>query len=335
MTRRTGPHVLYAHFHPVGGGPLGARSYEALLALLGQVTPVVQALPPDAALADVGGALRYFGRDATGLATLIRVRALARYGADCTIGVAGNPLLARMAAHDGPSGAVRTVPDEPEAVAAFLARKPVAALHGVGPATARRLCSYGLDSAGRVAAAPLGTLQRILGAAAGRRIHEQAHGIDPARVTPNAPARSVGGERHFGRDELDPVRHRAALLSLTEELGARLRATGQVTRSLTLTVRYADRSTTVRARALAEPTGHGVPLAAAGYRLYESLGLQRARVRALSLRAEGLAPAEGAPRQLTLDQADDKARRIEEAVDRARVRFGPRAACLAATAGAA
>jgi hypothetical protein len=59
--------------------------------------------------------------------------------------------------------------------------------------------------------------------------------------------------------------------------------------------------------------------------MYEALGLQRARVRALALRAEGLDSAEQASYQLTFDPVDEKVRRIEEVADRARARFGPRA----------
>ncbi len=329
------PHVLYVHFHTPSGEPLAEEAYPPLLALLGEITPVVEALPPDAALADVRGSVRYFGRTAAELAALIRVRALALYATDATVGVAGNPALARMAAHDGPPGAVRALPAEPEAVAEFLAAKPAAALHGVGPATAQTLSRYGLDSVGRIAAAPLGTLQRILGATAGRQVHERARGIDATPVTPNAPARSVGGERRFDRDELDPVRHRCALLSLTEELGFRLRGEGQAARSLTLTVRYADRSATTRTRALPEPTAHTAALTDVVYRMYASLGLQRARVRAVALRAEGLLSAELACRQLTFDPGDDKARRIEAVADRARAKFGVNAIRPASLRGVA
>ncbi|MCM2387370.1 hypothetical protein [Streptomyces albipurpureus] len=54
-----------------------------------------------------------------------------------------------------------------------------------------------------------------------------------------------------------------------------------------------------------------------------SRGLQRARVRALTLRAETLRPAATTPLQMTLDPADDRALHLEAAVDRARARFGP------------
>lgn len=301
--------------------------YEAvlpqLLSLLTEFTPGVEALPPDSAVVDIRGAMRYFGRDAVQLASVIRVRALALYGVDCVIGAGPGPMVARMAVRDAVPGVTRVVGPDPGSVAEFLGPKPVGELPGVGRATARTLCSYGLDSVGKVAAAPLSTLQRLVGARAGRELREKAHGVDRAHVVPNAAARSLASERPFPRDELDPTRHRRALLSITEELGARMRDEGQVCRSLTLTVRYADRSTTTRTRTLPEPTAHSCALTGSAYRMYEALGLQRARVRGISLRAEGLGPAEHAAHQLMFDPADDRARRIEAVADRARAKFGP------------
>ncbi|WDF36993.1 hypothetical protein PBV52_09470 [Streptomyces sp. T12] len=305
--------------------PMHEAALPGLLGLLEDFTPVVQALPPDEALVDLRGAERYFGRDAVELASVIRVRALAHHGVDCVIGAGPGPMLARVALRDARPGVTCAVPEEPGAIAEFLAEKPVAALPGVGAATARTLCAYGLDTLGLVAAAPLSTLQRLVGAKAGRELHEKASGIDRGRVVPNAVSRSLATERPFTRDELDPDRHRRALLSAAEELGARLRALDQVCRTLTLTARYADRSSTTRSRTLKEPTAHSAALTRAAYGMYDALGLQRARVRALALRAEGLDPAEHASYQLTFDPRDEKARRIEEVADRARAKFGARA----------
>ncbi|MFE8016237.1 hypothetical protein ACFU3O_26280 [Streptomyces antibioticus] len=299
----------------------GAAVLPELLGLLEEFTPVVEALPPDGALADLRGAERYFGRGAVELASVIRVRALARYGVDCAMGAGPGPMLARMALRDARPGVTRAVPRE--GGRDFLAAQPVGALPGVGTATARTLCEYGLDTLGRLADAPLSTVQRLVGARTGRDLHEKANGVDRGRVVPNAVAASLATERTFDRDELDPVRHRRALLSATEELGTRLRAVEKVCRVLTLTVRYADRSSTVRSRTLREPTAHSSALTATAYGLYEALGLQRARVRALALRAESLTPAEHASHQLTFDPADEKTRRVEQTTDRIRAKFGP------------
>ncbi|MFE8945783.1 hypothetical protein [Streptomyces sp. NPDC007856] len=305
--------------------PMHEEALPGLLGLLEDFTPVVEALPPDGALADLRGAERYFGRSAVELASVIRVRALALHGVDCVIGAGPGPMLARVALRDARPGVTCVVPEDPDGIAEFLAERPVSALPGVGAATARTLSEYGLDTLGLVAGAPLSTLQRLIGAKAGRELHEKASGIDRGRVVPNAVSRSLATERAFDLDELDPGRHRRALLSAAEELGARLRAVRKVCRTLTLTVRYADRSSTTRSRTLKEPTAHSAALTRAAYGMYEALGLQRARVRALALRVEGLAPADQASHQLTFDPVDERVRRIEEVADRARAKFGPRA----------
>lgn len=299
----------------------GRESWETLLTLLGDVTPVVEVLPPDAALADVGGSRRYFGRDAVELAKMVRVRALAQYGLECVIGVAAGPLLARTAAYGAAPGEVRCVAEDPDEAAAFLAPMPVAALYGVGPKTAGMLRTYGLDTAGKVAGVPELVVQRILGVRTGRLVHERARGIDRASVVPNAPARSAGAEHRFDRYELDAEERRRALLALADDIGRRLRADEQVARAVTLVVRYADRTNTTRTRTLAEPTAHTPSLAGPAYELHDALGLQRARVAALTLRAEDLRSAETAAHQLTFDQQEADARRVEPVVDRIAARW--------------
>ncbi|MFE7842884.1 hypothetical protein ACFU53_44530 [Streptomyces sp. NPDC057474] len=112
------------------------------------------------------------------------------------------------------------------------------------------------------------------------------------------------------------------MLALADDLGTRLRDSGQIASGLTCTVRYADHSSTRRSRTLPEATQHTVLLARAAYTLYESLGLQRARVRGIALRADALRPDGRATRQLTLDEGDDKPLAIEAIADRARARYG-------------
>ncbi|MET7489373.1 hypothetical protein [Streptomyces sp. NPDC005538] len=313
--------VLYLHF-----GPTTETEYRELTTFLGQFTPVVQTCPPDAALVELTGALRIFDRDAPALAALIRIRLIALFGdIQATLGLGPNPLLARIAATDGPPGTLRTAPSTPEDAAAYLAPMPLGRLPGCGPATVRTLRRLGLTTIGDLATTPSATLTRILGTSTARRLHAAAHGIDPTPVQPAAPAATLSAEHHFPHDELNPQRQHGALLALADELGLRLRASHQITRGLALTVRYADCSTTTRTRTLPEPTAHGPTLIAAAHALHQALGLQRARLRSLSLRAEHLTPAEHAALQLTLDPGDERSRRLEAATDRLRERFGPHA----------
>ncbi|WP_257139644.1 hypothetical protein [Streptomyces sp. or20] len=188
------------------------------------------------------------------------------------------------------------------------------------PTTVRLLVQHGVHTVGDLAGLPLATVQRLLGARTGRTLHDRAHGHDHRPVLTEPVARSTSTEHRFTRDELDPAHHRRALLHLAGQLGARLRTDAQVAAGLTITIRYADGATTTRT--LPETTHHTRLLAHSAYDLYETLGLQRARVRNITLRGENLSPTEHATRQLTFDHTIDKTLLIEAVQDRARRRYG-------------
>ncbi|MFE9769462.1 hypothetical protein ACFYPC_33920 [Streptomyces sp. NPDC005808] len=314
-------HILHLRFDvPAGHDP---DLPERLRRLLEDITPRVQMIEPvSAAVLDLTGALAYWQRDARGLTELVQLRALAHLGLSSAAGCAGNRMLAAMACALTPSDRRTVIDDSPEAITAFLRPRPADELPGVGAKTVAMLAEYGLHTIGDVADVPQLTLQRILGARGGRTLHERAQGRDPQIVDPTPTPASISAEHHFGRDELDPAQHRRALLALADDLGARLRSSGQIATALTCTVRYADSSSTRRSRTLPEATQHTVLLARTAYAIYESLALQRARVRSIALRAEALRPDDRATRQLTLDAGDDKPLAIEAVADRARIRYG-------------
>ncbi|MEU9546291.1 DNA polymerase Y family protein [Streptomyces mirabilis] len=294
---------------------------ERLRRLLEDFTPRVQLLE-DGALLDLTGATRWWQRDARGITELVQLRVLAYFGVRSSAAVAGTPMLAAMACALTPLGRRTVIEDSPEAVSAFLRPRPVRELPGVGGKTATLLGEYGLHTVGDVADVPQHTLQRLLGARAGRALHEHARGRDTTVVDPTPAPASLSTEHRFPRDELDPAAHRRILLALADDLGGRLRGTGQIALGVTCTIRYADLTATRRSRTLPEATQHTVLLARAAYTLYDSLGLQRARVRSIALRADALQPAARATRQLTLDASDDKPLAIEAVADRARTRYG-------------
>lgn len=295
---------------------------ERLRRLLENFTPRVEMLEPDGAVLDLTGALRFWDRDARGITELVQLRTLAYFGLRSSAGAGANRMLAAMACALTPFGQRTVIDDCPDAIDAFLRPRPVRELPGIGAKTAAVLSEYGLHTLGDVADVPQLTLQRLLGARAGRTLHERAHGHDTAVVDPSPAPASISAERRFARDELAPAAHRRALLALADDLGAWLRTSDQIAQGLTCTIRYADDSATRRSRTLPEATHHTVLLVRAAYTVYESLALQRARVRSIALRADALQPAAKATRQLTLDTGDDKPLAIEAVADCARARFG-------------
>ncbi|WP_331744846.1 DNA polymerase Y family protein [Streptomyces mirabilis] len=193
---------------------------------------------------------------------------LAYFGVRSSAAVAGTPMLAAMACALTPLGRRTVIDDSPEAISAFLRPRPVRELPGVGGKTAALLGEYGLHTVGDIADVPQHTLQRLLGARAGRALHEHACGHDTTAVDPTPAPASLSTEHRFPRDELDPATHRRILLALADDLGARLRATDQIATGVTCTIRYADLTATRRSRTLPEATQHTVLLARAAYTLY-------------------------------------------------------------------
>ncbi|WP_326648857.1 MULTISPECIES: DNA polymerase thumb domain-containing protein [unclassified Streptomyces] len=319
-------HIAHLHLHAA----LSEAQHDDVIELMSGVTPHVQAIPPNAVQLDLTSALRYFDLSPYDVVQLTKLRLKALYNIDSSAGLANNRMLAAMAADASAPGDTTWVPTGQ--VTDWLYPRPVTALPGIGRATAETLSRYGLHTIGQIIDMPPATLQRLFGAGPARLLAERARGHDPRPVTPLEPAAHLMADLVLERDCLDPAQHHRAVLGLADQIGQRLRGESQITRRLTLTVRYADRSSTTRMRTLSEPTNHSPALAATALGLLTALGLQRARVRAFVIRADGLLPANSAYRQLSLDPTDARARAVEAAADRARRRFGPEAVRPAALA---
>ena len=95
-----------------------------------------------------------------------------------------------------------------------------------------------------------------------------------------------------------------------------------VGRTVSVKVRFADFTTITRSRTLPEPTDVARTFYAMARDLYEALGLDRARMRLVGVRVEGLLAGGAVPHQLLLDAPEAGWREAEQAVDRAAARFG-------------
>ena len=109
---------------------------------------------------------------------------------------------------------------------------------------------------------------------------------------------------------------------LTTKVTNRMRVAGVAGRTVTLTVRFADFTTITRSRTLPEATDVTREIHQTAIRLYDALGLQRARVRLVGVRVEGLVARETVQRQLLLGERERGWSDADRAVDRATLRFG-------------
>jgi DNA polymerase-4 len=296
-----------------------AEVSAGVMEIFRSVTPAVEPLSLDEAFLDVSGALRRLGSPAA-IGHLIRDRVADEQRITCSVGVAATKFVAKLASGRAKPDGLLVVPRE-ETIA-FLHPLPVGALWGVGERTEESLHRLGLRSVADLAHTPVDTLRRALGEAAGTHLHELSWGRDPRPVEPEQVEKSIGAEETFARDVDDATIVLRELLRLSERVAARLRAAGLVGRTVVLKVRFADFTTITRSRTVTEATDVGRDLYGTARELYRALGLDRARVRLVGVRVEGLVDARTSHRQPALDERAQGWREAEQAVDRAGARFG-------------
>jgi DNA polymerase-4 len=296
-----------------------SRVSAGVMEIFRSITPVVEPLALDEAFLDVSGAVRRLGPPAV-VGELIRSRVHDEQGITCSVGVAATKFVAKLASTRAKPDGMLVVPRDQ--VVEFLHPLPVGALWGVGERTEEQLTRLGLRTVGDLAQIPVATLERALGPAAGRHLADLAWGRDPRSVVAHEPDKSVGAEETFATDVDDPALVRREILRLSERVGARLRGQGYRGRTVSIKVRFADFTTITRARTLREATDVTRELYSVAVGLYDALGLDRARIRLVGVRMEGLVDADGVDEQLLLDAPEHGWRDADQAVDRAVRRFG-------------
>ena len=288
-----------------------------------QVTPAVEAISLDEAFLDVSGSVRRLGSPYV-IAEQLRARIHDEQGITCSVGVASSVTVAKLASRRAKPDGVVVVP--PQSVLAFLHPMEVGELWGVGEKTAQLLARFGLRTVGDVAHTPVATLQRAVGAGLGAHLHRLAWGRDERTVTPrrgpDEPDRSMGADETFGRDTDDPDVVLRELLRLSAKVTARMRTARVAGRTVTIKVRFADFTTITRSKTLADATDVTQEVYRTAATLFRALGLQRARIRLVGVRVEGLMPRSGVHRQLVLGARDHGWSDADRAVDRAALRFG-------------
>ena len=298
-----------------------------------KVTPLVEAISLDEAFLDVRGATRRLGSPLR-IAEQLRAVIHDEQRITCSVGVAASVSVAKLASRRAKPDGVIVVP--PEEITSFLHPLDVGELYGVGEKTQAMLHRLGLVTVGDVAHTPLRTLKRAIGDHLGSHLHELSWGADRREISPRSagvfghgarsgegdPDKSMGAQETFGRDTDDREVIARELLKLTAKVTRRMRTAGVAGRTVSITVRFADFTTITRARTLAEATDVTQEVYQAALRLYDALGLQRARIRLVGVRVEGLLPRGRVHRQLVLGEREHGWSDADRAVDRAALRFG-------------
>ncbi|HET9522543.1 MAG TPA: DNA polymerase IV [Candidatus Limnocylindrales bacterium] len=307
------PHGI---FLPVDGNKYVGVSRE-VMAVLRRFTPLVEPISIDEAFLDVTGSRKLFG-DGETIARRIKAAVHDEVGLTISVGVARTKLVAKIASDlRKPDGLVVVPPGEE---AAFLAPLPISRLWGVGAKSAVALAEYGVRTIGDLAALPADLLIRRFGKH-GASLGERARGLDADPVGTRDAAKSIGHEHTFDVDTSDREVIERTLLGMAEGVAGRLRDSHVKAATVTVKIRDSSFRTITRQRTLPEATDLTEPI------FRTALDLARPEVRGLRIRLLGVtASGLGERDQLSLFAGDDpRRRRVVEAEDLVRHRFGERA----------
>jgi DNA polymerase-4 len=295
---------------------------RSIVAIFESVTSVVESASIDEAFLDITGSVRRLG-GAADIGEYVRAVVADEQQITCSVGIGPTKFVAKLASRAAKPDGLCEV--RPEDVISFLHPLPVEAMWGVGEATAEKLHRLGLFTVSDLAHTPKATLQRAFGPHAGALLNDLAWGRDARPVVVREPERSVGSQETFARDTDDPEVVKRELLRMAERTASRLRKARLLSRTIGISIRFADFTELTRSATVSSPTDVTDEIHAQAVALYEKLGLQRARVRRVGVRAEGLVEAHLAYRQPQLTDPERGWREAEQAIDAAVVKFGPTA----------
>lgn len=293
---------------------------EQIMEVLHQYSPLVEPLSLDEAFLDMTGTEGLFGAPQQAASVIKRDIAEVTDGLTCSVGIAQNKFLAKLASDlDKPDG-VSFIRHGTERE--VLAPMSVRRIWGVGVKTAKKLKARGLSTIGDIDAVGERRLAEFVGRRSARRLKKLARGEDDRPVVADREQKSVGSETTFsedisGREAIEPKLRRRC-----EEVARDLRRKGLCARSVRVKLRYSETfRLKTRQGPLSSPCDDSRTLFETARRLLDTLELDEP-IRLVGAAAFDLV-GEGDAKQLGLfDEGKEQRSQLERTLDTIRDRFG-------------
>jgi DNA polymerase-4 len=291
---------------------------EQVMEIFEDVTPYVEPISLDEAFLDVTGARRLLGSGQE-IADQIRKRVEKELGITCSVGIAHNKFIAKIASgHCKPNGVLEV---DPEKMLEFL--HPLAAneIWGVGPKTNELLEKMGLFTIADIANTPRTTLIRVLGQANGSSLYELAWGRDYRDVVTEHIEKSISASQTFDVDLYQQEEILKEFLRLTEKSADRMRGKGLATNTISIKVRFTDFKTISRSKTLDLPTTGTQEIFEVAKALYLGLNLDRVLIRLIGVSLDSLVENDDV-KQMVLGERTSSWQQADRAIDRVKAKFG-------------
>jgi len=294
------------------------------LSILIRYTPMVEVYSIDEVFMDVTQEAARWGGPLT-LARRIQAEFRRELGEwiTCSIGIAPNKMLAKLAVEEAKPAGVRWL--RPEEVPQVLERTPVESVCGIGPRIARRLHHMGIWTLADFGRFPERYLRKAFGVY-GTTLYLWGRGLDPTPLIPywrEEEVKSVGHSHAVPRELRHPEGARKVLLHLCVKTARRLRSRGVAGRVIHAFFRDAGMRYRGAQRALSTLTFDEERIYRAAMEIIERLGGFPEETTLVGVRVAGLEHLRATPRPLF--PKDARRERLLHALDRIRDRFGEEA----------
>jgi DNA polymerase-4 len=307
--------------HAIFISPDMARYEEvsrSVMSIFHDITPLVEPISLDEAFLDVTGSRRLLG-DGQTIAKLIRARVEQKEGITCSVGIAHNKFIAKIASNQcKPNGLLEI---DPERVLEFLHPLAAKEIWGVGPKTNEQLAKMGLQTVGDIANTPRSTLIRVLGQASGSSLYELAWGRDYRDVEIEHIEKSISSSETFDQDLDSQEEILKEFLRLTERSVERMREKGFAAGTISIKVRFTDFKTISRSKTVDLPITGTQEIFEVVKNLYLALNLENVLIRLIGVSLDSLVEDEEI-NQMVLGQRTSGWQQADKAVDRIKNKFG-------------
>lgn len=274
-----------------------------------RVTDRIEQVSVDECYMDVSGALLRW-KSPRAIGAWIRDQVARRYHITCSVGIAANKLVAKMASTNAKPDGMLMIPVARHAE--FVQMMPLRGIPGIGPSLEKRLNAWGVDSVADLAKMSMESLEQATGSAiSAHGLYMAARGLDDRPVAPRAQEKSVGAERTFDKDTQDMRQVTSMLRWCCDDVAGTLRRRGLMARKVMVKLRFPDLSYATKGHTLDCPTDAASMLYPQCVALLLAMmGMPESSIDAISLTrpvrlagmsAGGLVEAADAAVQLSLD----------------------------------
>lgn len=305
------PNIIFVH----GNNEKYTHTCTEITKIYKSFTPDVETYSIDEAFLDITTTHHLFGGPEK-IGALIKKAIKAKFEINCTVGIAPNILIAKLASDISKPDGLRWI--RADEIPFVLKDLPVKELWGIGSGIAGRLECIGIKTCGELGNAPASLLRSKFGII-GEHLKAMGMGISFRHlITKEEDPKSIGHSMTLPKDILEKKEIEMNILKLSEMVGRRARRYGFVGKKVSLTIRYPNFETFTKQITLSDYTNHTHEIYRSALSIIDSIRL-RDKVRLIGVSLANLSADCG---QMHLFEEKAKEKAILSTVDAINDKFG-------------